>query len=44
MTKRFASIDLGQHEQSRTDRDDHIIIHWKNIMKGMTHLFKKNLF
>ncbi|KZS15490.1 Metalloendopeptidase [Daphnia magna] len=29
------------HEQSRTDRDDHIIIHWKNIMKGMEYNFQK---
>lgn len=30
------------HEQSRPDRDNHLIIHWDLIRKGMEHNFKKN--
>ena len=29
------------HEQSRADRDDHIIIKWNNIMSGMEYNFLK---
>ena len=29
------------HEQSRTDRDDHIIINWSNINRGFERNFEK---
>ncbi|XP_043243999.1 zinc metalloproteinase nas-4-like [Amphibalanus amphitrite] len=29
------------HEQSRGDRDDHIVIHWSNIISGMDYNFHK---
>nr|CAH0105035.1 unnamed protein product [Daphnia galeata] len=30
------------HEQSRTDRDDYITIHWRNIIEGMAFNFQKH--
>jgi len=29
------------HEQSRADRDDHVIINWGNIRQGMEYNFLK---
>ncbi len=31
------------HEQSRIDRDDHITVHFDNIMSGMQHNFSKHV-
>ncbi|EFX88792.1 hypothetical protein DAPPUDRAFT_311166 [Daphnia pulex] len=30
------------HEQSRTDRDDYVTIHWRNIIQGMAFNFQKH--
>ncbi|XP_024214102.1 meprin A subunit beta isoform X2 [Halyomorpha halys] len=30
------------HEMNRPDRDDYIVIHWNNILKGFTSAFVKN--